>query len=694
MKHLFFIIFLITGMHSYRAYSQGENNIWTFGDKIGLDFNSGSPTLISNSAFSFEGSAAVSNPEGKLLFYSGTYNVSFTVGHISFNALWDATHKMMPNGDSLLGNKLTSGTQGLNIVPFMDGSNKYYVFVLSCAEDMTYDKDHYMRYSVVDMDLRGGLGDIIPGFKNIIIDSFVSEKLNVTKGSGCDVWVINHRVDTNAFHAFKIDHSGLNLTPVVSGFPSDRFLEIPPSKYMAYQFGNMDISTDGKMIATSRYSIPTLIELYDFDNATGIVKNQKIIDSFFSYWVKFSPDGSKLYTSSPLAQYNLSLLPSLVDVKSSKYMLRDPSFPYKSVMKIGPDNKIYEQTLRADYERHIERIDYPNLLAPACGLVNIFTFPKSKDYESAGLGSPVFIPPASDTISRRKDTVICFSGSGTISADLGFNGYIWNDGSKGRFKTVSTQGKSWVKMRKGCTLHIDTFDVQFIDFKINATEKNTICGDSKLMLDATTPRATYLWQDGSTNATYEVSEKGDYTVAVKVGSCILKHTSQIEKDEFSISLGEDKMVCEGNLVHLNPNIPFATYTWNDGSTNSSFDVKQSGVYWVTVSREKCLASDTVNVKIFSCNKCIAIPNAFTPNNNGHNDLFGPLLECPILNYTLKIFNRYGQEVFTSTNPTEKWNGQFNRQELEVGVYYYLLKVQFDHPNSKEEIFKGDITLIR
>ena len=65
-----------------------------------------------------------------------------------------------------------------------------------------------------------------------------------------------------------------------------------------------------------------------------------------------------------------------------------------------------------------------------------------------------------------------------------------------------------------------------------------------------------------------------------------------------------------------------------------------------------------------------------------------------MEYKLLIFNRFGQSVFQSNDIAMGWNGKFRGLEEEVGVYYYLIKAKFDYPGAPEEIYKGDITLIR
>ena len=91
---------------------------------------------------------------------------------------------------------------------------------------------------------------------------------------------------------------------------------------------------------------------------------------------------------------------------------------------------------------------------------------------------------------------------------------------------------------------------------------------------------------------------------------------------------------------------------------------------------------------------LSVPNAFTPNGDSKNDLFRAIVSSPIQKFSLLIVNRYGQEIFKTDNPYQAWDGRFNSQDQEVGVYFYLIKVKFDYPDAAEEMYKGDINLLR
>src|SRR5688572_15417510 len=112
-------------------YAQKEGNIWYFGDRAGVDFNSGSPKALTNGMLiTAEGCATICDVNGKLLFYTDGISV------------WNRKHKKMPNGFDLKGDP--SSTQSGIIVPYPNDTTKYYVFTV----DFEGHEDGF-QYSIV-----------------------------------------------------------------------------------------------------------------------------------------------------------------------------------------------------------------------------------------------------------------------------------------------------------------------------------------------------------------------------------------------------------------------------------------------------------------------------------------------------------------------------------------------------------------
>lgn len=133
-------------------------------------------------------------------------------------------------------------------------------------------------------------------------------------------------------------------------------------------------------------------------------------------------------------------------------------------------------------------------------------------------------------------------------------------------------------------------------------------------------------------------------------------------------------------------------SWQNGaSTDSIFSISQSGSYQVEISNECFTTTLPLEVEYSDCVNDVVIPNAFTPDADGVNDLFRPLSEIPLDIIQFKIFNRWGELVYDGKNQ-QGWDGTDNGNPVPTDVYIYMLEYSTD--NGESEKMSGDVTLIR
>jgi len=177
---------------------------------------------------------------------------------------------------------------------------------------------------------------------------------------------------------------------------------------------------------------------------------------------------------------------------------------------------------------------------------------------------------------------------------------------------------------------------------------------------------------------------------------VAKYTFVDVADPDTFYTHRDTTVCSYGDIVLNAPPGYPAYLWDNGGTGPTTPVKAPGVYWV-VGKGGCTVIDSITVRddISLCPCEPAIPSAFTPNHDGRDDFFGPIFEpgCTITNYSFGIFNRFGQQVFSSENPQAKWDGTFWYINADVGAYMYYVKYT-SGPNKIQRLVKGDVTLIR
>ena len=125
------------------------------------------------------------------------------------------------------------------------------------------------------------------------------------------------------------------------------------------------------------------------------------------------------------------------------------------------------------------------------------------------------------------------------------------------------------------------------------------------------------------------------------------------------------------------------YIWNPSTTLNNSTVSNplanpitTTTYHVLVTLDGCSAKDSITVNVDLTNPySLQIPNAFTPNNDGLNDCFKPLLtKGSTTKFDFKIYNRWGELVFFSNNPNRCWDGIY-KGKITQGAYVYYLNIE-------------------
>ena len=149
----------------------------------------------------------------------------------------------------------------------------------------------------------------------------------------------------------------------------------------------------------------------------------------------------------------------------------------------------------------------------------------------------------------------------------------------------------------------------------------------------------------------------------------------------------DTTVCIGSSIDLNvPERPGYTYHWNNGESGAHMHVDHPGVYSVLIKSHQCEMFDSVNIQYEDCELLLTMPNVFSPNGDGWNDLFLPKEYNYIDAGTFVIFNRWGREIYRG-DIFEGWNGK----DAPGGIYFYSLF--FLNGNGEPFTRKGIVTLM-
>ncbi len=293
-----------------------------------------------------------------------------------------------------------------------------------------------------------------------------------------------------------------------------------------------------------------------------------------------------------------------------------------------------------------------------------------------------------------------------------FNTYNWNFGDTASSTnnsllqsvqhTFSTFGNFNVSLTATGNCISDTTvtkQVRVIQASIQSTDV-TCAGDSdgsaSINIQGAGPMTTVEWNSNpiqTTNAIFNLPV-GIYTASISDdSSCsILLSTTVTESPDARpiVNLGSDVIICPGSVFPLSIG-NFKSYLWQDGSSDSTFVIKRGGEVILNVTNSSgCKAVDSLLVTE-DCLNDILFPNTFTPNDDGINETFNGVGTIPE-NYTLRIFDRWGEKIFETNNFLEGWDGKYNGHFTHDGIYIY--QAVFTVLNNIEIEKAGRVLLIR
>ena len=540
------IILIIIGylLNLQIARAQQEADNWLFGWGAWVQFSTGEPlvSIYGMGMSAIYGSTSLSDSLGNLLFYSNGQE------------LYNRNHQLMPNGAGLMA--ASYATNPCVAFPMPGGRNKYYFFTIGGTSGYPAQLRAGSEYSVIDMELDGGYGDIVPGKLNIplIAADSVYECLQAVKhGSRDAYWVImrNHR-QPNKMMAFLVDETGVNQTPVVS--PCDlNFI------YGGNQGEIMKASADGKYILYADRNGTggnlQLAELYSFNNITGVVNSVLVFNthSTINTGAEFSANSDLLYMSQGhslpaydgnerwICQYDLSKINNLNQFENQTYKIALDTnvFPYGNLL-LANNGRIYfvdNESTGYELDGFLSEIRYPSVAGSGCNFIphvveNIFSLE----------GLPTFV---SSFMAEFTWQGACAGDS--IKFDSRFNpdpvSYLWN-----------------------------------FDDPASGTSNTSNVVDP-----------VHIFQSGGL---YNVS----VTVVFPNGT---QQTSVRQVSIFDrpvIDLGDTLRICQSSSQSISPGNSFTSYLWSTGATTSSITVTNPGKYWVTVKNQgDCESTDTLIV---------------------------------------------------------------------------------------------------
>ncbi len=302
-------------------------------------------------------------------------------------------------------------------------------------------------------------------------------------------------------------------------------------------------------------------------------------------------------------------------------------------------------------------------------------------------------------ITVNNDTSVCTGDSAKLHVIGGVSyTYTWapantltdpNSSDPVAFPTVTTLYKV-TATNIFCAVITDSVLVTVTPNPEILCEDTSVCKDDAVVLQAG-GGTNYSWNTGSTVSSITVSPQNTtiYTVTGTNGNCSSTDEVVVTVNPLpSVNIGNDTIVCAG-IITLNPGNGFVGYLWQDGSTSQTYSVTSAGVYSLEATDiNGCIAID--DIRISSCSSLVWVPDAFTPNGDGKNDYFLPML-VNVDEYHIYIYDRWGQLVFETKNMSEYWDGKFKGEPCPGAVYSWLILYTYEGSELKKY---GHVSLIR
>ncbi len=506
-----------------------------------------------------------------------------------------------------------------HVLPFHTDSNKFYIVQFqSIYADLIQQESLGLQvrcpnaiglgYSMFDLSLNNNKGNYY-NLDNVIETRLTEQMTTVKHANGKDVWVIVHPYNSNQFSAVLFTDDGVQ-SPINSS--AGPYIGSGSNSVL----GKLTASHDGKLLAGYSNTNTAAIQLFHFDNATGMVSDFLTLSAKENVGeLQFSPDNSKLYYLGwdGLYQYDLNQ----TDIAASLTKIYGQNNGLFYDLQLAPDGKIYVTKTyffeNGDYKEYVGAVECPNLPQYACNFN-----PKVFD-----VFPPVYFPdlindfiqqpkaPSTTKFSLGNDTSICF-GSYKIKAPDGWESYRWNTGETTQEITVSKAGLYYVLTGNtgfSCPSAYGYINVTDKAKKLNLGADTTLCAGTPYPLHINDDYSNIRWQNGSHARDSVITNNSLYIISANdVNGCYTSDSIGIYYKYYpQASFGSDTTLCNNQPLTLQlypEKSPFysASYLWQDSSTNDKYTVTQPGTYWGRVMYDGCTVADTIAVNYITADR--------------------------------------------------------------------------------------------
>jgi gliding motility-associated-like protein len=314
-----------------------------------------------------------------------------------------------------------------------------------------------------------------------------------------------------------------------------------------------------------------------------------------------------------------------------------------------------------------------------------------------------------------KDALCSIPNSGTISLNIsGGTGvsYIWLDQNNNQVANTPVFDKAGqglynvqVTDANGCKAIKDSIKVGLDSAGFARLGPNQLkCFGQTVTLqpdDAQQPGNVYQWSTGASSPSIIVNQPGSYSLIVRntQTGCVGRSSTQVsDRPAPAFSLPSEVVLCEGDQGKAQIIANGATglrYLWlNRNDTTRAITVTRAGQYQVVVTDPQGCTALGTSLALNKCEPRMNVPEAFTPNNDGVNDLL-QVFSSYVIDYELRVYNRWGEVIFVANNPEQKWDGTYKGYLYPPMLYPYVIVYKSESfPERGKLVKRGSVLLIR
>ena len=544
------------------------------------------------------------------------------------------------------GNGASTVINGVNL-------NTWYHVVMVRTTNMNY---YYLNGQLVDSAASNTGGSSFQAYDKLIFGVHRSRNQRFFKGKLDDFFIGSCPMDSN-----EVDSVYQAQLPIpVPGLPNDTTL-CPGDSLVI----NMPIS-------------PGINYLWD-NNSTS---NVRVLNQAGTYWLRSTSITDTLRDTIVLSYFDL---PQTLKIDTA---LCAPATLTVDYSTNAADSLLWSDGSTSRQRSFSSSVSLSVNLYSLCGMVV----------------DTVNIEIVNSLIPKIVDTTLC---PGT-SMDIGSRSatgyqFLWSTGATQNQISISAPGTYWSRAILPCDTVVDTFYVSSPALIPSPVIPDSLylCeeGDSILIgISALDTSISFQWSNAHTSPNQWVSSGGIFNLSLDNGcdARTLKYEvidlSELEPEPF-----EDTTLCLGQTIYHDFNQwPVNEIRINNSVLNDGlYQFNAPGIYNIQYAQPCGIWEDEFELDYEDCDCDLLMPNAFTPNGDGLNDLFAIKSACDNFDYDIEIFNRWGILIFQNDSPDDFWDGSFKGDPVPGGVFIYKITYTAEiNGRSIKKFEQGTIRLYR